>query len=132
MIIKRLKHFIDHKNISISAFEKSIGMSNASFRKSLQNNTAIGTDKLEKILNNYTEINPEWLLTGEGPMIKNGQSTHNEITNNKKTTYLTENQSSLLEYELLKYLKEKDKRLEALIHENASLKIKIEQLKNQI
>jgi len=67
MILQRLKEFIDENGLSIASFEKSIGMSNASFGKSLKNNKAIGTDKLEKILMTYPEINPTWLLTGVGP-----------------------------------------------------------------
>lgn len=47
MILDRIKLYIDTKGISIAAFEKSVGMSNASFSKSLKNNGAIGTDKLE-------------------------------------------------------------------------------------
>lgn len=70
MILKRLKQYIDSKGISIAAFEQSVGMSNASFGKSLKNNGAIGTDKLEKILSVYSEISPTWLLTGKGEMIK--------------------------------------------------------------
>jgi DNA transposition AAA+ family ATPase len=63
MILERIKDFIDTKGISVSAFERSIGMSNASFGKSLKNGGAIGTDKLENILNTYPEINPNWLIT---------------------------------------------------------------------
>lgn len=70
MVLKRLKEFIDANNLSIAAFEKSIGMSNASFGKSLKNNGAIGSDKLENILNVYPDINPDWLLTGRGSMLK--------------------------------------------------------------
>lgn len=70
MILKRLKEFIDANNLSIAAFEKSIGMSNASFGKSLKNNGAIGSDKLENILKVYPDINPDWLLTGRGSMLK--------------------------------------------------------------
>lgn len=69
MILDRIKDYIDKKGISIAAFEKSIGMSNASFGKSLKNNGAIGTDKLENILKVYPDINPTWLLTGKGSML---------------------------------------------------------------
>lgn len=69
MVLKRLKEYIDSKGISVSAFEKSIGMSNASFGKSLKQGGAIGSDKLEKILIIYSDISPEWLLTGKGEML---------------------------------------------------------------
>lgn len=74
MILDRIKEYIDYKNMTIAAFERSIGMSNASFGKSLKNGKAIGTDKLENILSIYTDINPTWLLTGEGSMLRNEQS----------------------------------------------------------
>jgi transcriptional regulator with XRE-family HTH domain len=68
MILQRLKEYIDKKGISIAAFEKSIGMSNASFGKSLKSGGTIGVDKLEKILIIYPDINIEWLLKGRGEM----------------------------------------------------------------
>ena len=70
MILDRIKQFIDSEGIAISAFEKSIGMSNASFGKSLRSGGAIGTDKLENILKTYPSLSPNWLLTGEGSMLK--------------------------------------------------------------
>lgn len=69
-IVGRIKEYMDYKKISISAFEKSIGLSNASFNKTLKTGGAIGTDKLEKTLSVYTDINPQWLMTGEGQMLK--------------------------------------------------------------
>lgn len=70
MILDRIKQFIDSEGIAVSAFEKSIGMSNASFGKSLRSGGAIGTDKLENILSVYPKLSPNWLLTGEGAMLK--------------------------------------------------------------
>lgn len=70
MILERLKEYIDYKGLSVAAFERSIGMANASFGKSLKNKGAIGSDKLEKILSVYNEISPDWLLTGKGSMLK--------------------------------------------------------------
>ena len=48
MVLERIKEYIDYKGITIAAFEKSIGMSNASFGKSLKSGKGIGSDKLEK------------------------------------------------------------------------------------
>lgn len=70
MVSERIKEYIDYKGIKIAAFEKSIGMSNASFGKSLKNKGAIGSDKLENILSIYKDLSPEWLLTGRGSMLK--------------------------------------------------------------
>lgn len=71
MILERIKQYIDYKSISVAAFEKSIGMSNASFGKCLKKGGAIGTDKLENILSVYSDISPNWLLTGKGDMLRN-------------------------------------------------------------
>lgn len=76
MVLARLKQYIDLKKISVSAFERSIGMSNASFGKTLKQGKGIGSDKLEKILSVYTDLNPEWLLTGRGEIL-NTKSTEN-------------------------------------------------------
>lgn len=70
MILERIKQYIDYKSISVAAFEKSIGMSNASFGKCLKKGGAIGTDKLENILSVYPDISPDWLLIGKGDMLK--------------------------------------------------------------
>lgn len=82
MVLNRIKEFIDYKHISISAFEKSIGMSNASFGKSLKNKGAIGSDKLETILNIYSELSADWLLTGRGDMLRHadGESSLSQVT----------------------------------------------------
>ena len=73
MIVERLKQFIDYKGVTISAFEKSIGMSNASFGKSLKNGGTIGADKLGNILHTYPDINLRWVITGEGNMLNSDQ-----------------------------------------------------------
>jgi len=65
----RLSEFITLKKISISEFEKVISVSNGLISKAIRGKKSIGSDKLEKIILSYTEINPTWLLTGEGEML---------------------------------------------------------------
>lgn len=79
MIMERLKMFIDSQGITIKAFERSIGMSNASFGKSLKNGGNIGSDKVENILQVYPQLNPSWLLTGEGSMILGEETATQQI-----------------------------------------------------
>lgn len=68
--INRIKQYLDYRGIRVGAFEKVVGMSNGSFASQLKHNKTIGVDKLENILKKYTDIDIEWLLTGEGDMIK--------------------------------------------------------------
>lgn len=68
--VDRIKQYIDFKGISIRKFEENLGFSNGSFASQYKNNKTIGVDKVENILHYYSEINPAWLLTGEGDMIK--------------------------------------------------------------
>lgn len=73
--LNRIKQYIDSKGLTISSFEREVGMSNGSFASQLKNNKTIGVDKLENILNIFPDINTEWLLTGNGPMLKENEKT---------------------------------------------------------
>jgi SOS-response transcriptional repressor LexA len=92
MVLERIKQYLNYKNISISAFEKSIGMSNASFRKSLNNKGAIGSDKLENILRTYSDLSPDWLFSGKGDMIVNGsyQLVSKKVSSDNKDSFTAE------------------------------------------
>ena len=72
---ERLLQFVEYKGISKYEFHKKNGLSNGFLDKS----RAIGTDKCARILENYPEINPEWLITGEGKMIRDKNTA--EISN---------------------------------------------------
>ena len=76
-IVERLKEYIDFKGIAVSIAEKEIGVSNSSLSKPFKAKTTIKTDTLEKFLLFYTDISPEWILTGKGEMIKT-QSDNNK------------------------------------------------------
>lgn len=68
--LQRIKQYIDYKGLSNKKFEESVGFSNGAFASQLKNERTIGVDKLENILNEYPEINSEWILTGKGKMLK--------------------------------------------------------------
>jgi hypothetical protein len=66
---ERINEFIKYKGIKARAFCSSIDVSFSyvnSIRKSIQ------PEKLKKITEVYPELNPIWLMTGEGEMIMNG------------------------------------------------------------
>lgn len=66
---ERLREFIKYKKISERAFCREIGVS-MSYVNSIR--TGIQPDKMKVITEKYPELNPMWLLTGDGEMIQNG------------------------------------------------------------
>lgn len=64
---ERIMEFVRYKGIPVSLFEQMCGLSNA-YVKNISK--GIGADKLEKILKAFPDLNREWLLTGEGEMLK--------------------------------------------------------------
>ncbi|NSW46608.1 MAG: hypothetical protein HPY79_12435, partial [Bacteroidales bacterium] len=66
MIRKRILQFINNKGITKYEFYKITKLSNGFLDKS----GAIGSDKCEIICSYFPELNPEWLLTGKGPMLR--------------------------------------------------------------
>ncbi len=74
-MVERILQFIEYKGISKLAFYKDVGLSNGFLDK----NKSIGADNLVKILKKYSEIDPVWLLFGEGKMLKED----NQLQKNK-------------------------------------------------
>lgn len=65
-IKERVLDFISSKNIPISEFERRCSLSNgyiSSMRK------GFGTGKLDNVLNEFPELNRDWLLYGDGEML---------------------------------------------------------------
>ena len=75
-INERIKKFCEYKRIAVSTFEKKSDLSNG-YVKSIKK--SLGTEKLDNVLNAFPELNREWLLYGEGEMLKSEAS---EIENN--------------------------------------------------
>ena len=68
--IERIFYFAELKKISINKFSTQIGVSNSYFNKMRKNKASVGSDIIEKILRIYPELNAEWLLTGNGDILK--------------------------------------------------------------
>jgi repressor LexA len=67
MITERILEYLKIKGITKYKFCKDLGLSNGFLDKPRE----ISTDKYANILEYFSEINPEWLLTGKEPMLKN-------------------------------------------------------------
>ena len=121
MVTERLKQYLDSRGITIAAFERSVGLSNAAFRKALSANSAIGSDKLENILSQYQDLSAEWLLRGGGTMMISDSGIHQTIGNgsNNNTQVAGDSDVAVLQERirgLEKILEEKERIIQILLN----------------
>lgn len=74
-ILVRLEEFRKFKDITIWSLEKRAGITRNSVNKAINSmkegkDASIGIEKMANIFANFLELNPIWLLTGEGEMLK--------------------------------------------------------------
>ncbi|MDR2122497.1 MAG: hypothetical protein LBP34_05160 [Flavobacteriaceae bacterium] len=73
--IDRLLEFMQHKNINDNKITKLAGLSVGLIGRARRNKTGLHTDTIEKILVAFPELNPTWLLTGNGDMLQDKTKT---------------------------------------------------------
>jgi len=135
-IRERLRKFIDYKGISRYKFYKDLGLSNGFLDK--EGN--IGSDKCEKIIYQYPDLNIIWLITGEGDMLYNSTKNHNVNqsiigNNNISTGYGSiEVSGEKLEEKLIlsQQLEEKNNQIKDLLIEQKKLQNTISKLQKQV
>lgn len=66
----RLKKFLDHEGISVRQFEAVIGSSDGKIAKFIATNSSLKSDTLNAIMEKFPQLSIEWLITGEGTMLK--------------------------------------------------------------
>ena len=74
-IFSRLKEYVDSLGISNNEFGRVIGCSSAQVTQMLTHEKNFGVDKLLKIFSWYPTLNPDWLLTGNGPMLRDNKTS---------------------------------------------------------
>lgn len=85
--IDRLKELIAIKAKSRVAFAKAVGVSSVAMDNYIGGKRKPSLELVEKILGTYPEISAEWLLRGEGEMLRS--SLYNNVNNveiNKNST----------------------------------------------
>ena len=73
---ERILKFIEYKGLSKNKFYIQTGISNGVLDK----NSGLSMDTVEKFYSTFPEVNAEWLLTGNGAMIKSFHESINEMT----------------------------------------------------
>lgn len=73
-VYERFKNYFKSKNLSNEEVARSIGMVNKTFSNKLAGIRAFNIDELKTILLQYEDLSPEWLLTGNGNMLKSNKA----------------------------------------------------------
>ena len=108
-IKNRIKQFCKYSGISNSEFERKCGLSNG-YINSISK--GIGTEKLQAILDCFSNLNRDWLLYGEGEMLKT--SINQEVNGDHNTAVAGNNNtvnSEELISRLIKLLEKKDEQI---------------------
>lgn len=71
-VIERVKLIAEAEKISLTAFEATVGASKGVFSRALNNGTDVQSKWLIKVVEKYPDYSADWLLTGEGAMLRAG------------------------------------------------------------
>ena len=126
-IIERIYQLIDYKKDSVYKISKEIGVSNGYFSKTKPKNGSVGGDIIEKIVNYYTDVNVEWLITGEGSMLKQEHAPQAKPPDDKYLLLLEEHNKTLKDQ-----LKDKEAIIKEKEEKEALYKEKIKDLQQQV
>lgn len=107
-IIDRIKQFAEYEKVSIRRFCEITGIANGAFTRA----KGVGSENLLRIHYAFPDINLEWLITGQGSMLKSA----NPVADNKFAMELIE---------------KKDERIEELIRENERKEQELAELKKR-
>lgn len=129
---ERILYYANTKGVNASSLEKQMSLSRNYFR----NTAKVSVEVVASFLSVYSEVSPEWLLTGSGEMLK--KPTNQEASGNVSNL---EAEKSFLEKEFfyLKAIRDKNadlikamEKIEEKEKEILRLKAEIESLKGML
>ena len=69
-IIQRIREILDKYELSVTSLAKKLCMSQPTLNRQLTGENSLSLETVNAILYYYQDISAEWLLRGEGEMIK--------------------------------------------------------------
>lgn len=120
IIIERIKELIARKEMSETSFAKLIGVSQRTLNNYMNGRTP-SLEVLDAILSVFPEVSSEWLLRGEGKMLKS------DINENKTSPINVDGDFKTIEME--KKIKRLEVAMDALIEKNERLEAELAEYK---
>ncbi|MGB3465857.1 MAG: hypothetical protein WBA74_11325 [Cyclobacteriaceae bacterium] len=102
--IQRIEELIKHYGFSIREFEARIGVSTNLIQTALKRKASVKEDVLNKILQAFEEIDPVWLLTGNGQFKKLSNKNRVEKPATERIDHTNEEPDLLFVFQLLEEL----------------------------
>lgn len=90
-INQRIREFINSLDVNDNQFAKSIGITQSVIASMFSRNTEPSSKVIVSILNAYANLSAEWLMRGEGEMIKCDNSAKEKSASNEFVVYVDEN-----------------------------------------
>lgn len=98
---KRIERIQQWSGLTAGEFSEKVGMLRTQLYRYKSGDQQPGYVILEKILTIYPDISPQWLMLGEGEMVRSQKETPTDEVNESKVSY----NSSASEDELINMLK---------------------------
>jgi hypothetical protein len=113
-IVERIGVYAEKRKISIRRIEQEIGASNGTLAKAISKGKDVLAEWVSVFVQKYPEVNPVWLLTGEGTMLRDSDDVSAQFPDSPKENFLLRIQH--LE-EMVKIQQEKNQLLEDLVQQ---------------
>ena len=81
-MIERLLQIVEYYKLSVREFERLIGVSEGVINKTIARNTGLKAETIQKIVEKFQQISLNWILLGEGEMLKSDDKPVAKQTDN--------------------------------------------------
>lgn len=123
-MIDRVKEILRAKSRSVREFAELIGVKQVTLNQQLAGDRKLSLDIVQSILNSFEDISSEWLLRGEGDMIK---PQHEQIVEPQPALISTVGDTP--EASILYHIyNDTIKKMQELVEENTNLKAQVTEL----
>lgn len=96
-IYERLKLVVSHVGKSTRAVALSCGLNQPTLDRQIKGINNVNIETIVAILSHYKTISPDWLLLGEGNMLKEDNQTEEDKTTMRRLLKLTDTIATLQE-----------------------------------